>query len=157
MDSSTSTIEREVLNWPGVTSEPGRLGTTSFRYGKREIGHVHRDRIADLPVTREMREEILARGRARPHRAGVKGYISYPIENPEDVSEVLEILGRNYDRAKIAAQRRGSQASGNNCGGLRQRAGARCERGAPGGSPGLGGAHRGGRRTVGLKAHRALC
>jgi hypothetical protein len=111
MDSSTSTIEREVLNWPGVISEPGRFGATSFRYGKREIGHVHRDRIADLPVTREMREEILARGRARPHRAGVKGYISYPIENPEDVSEVLEILGRNYDRAKIAAQRRGSQAS----------------------------------------------
>ena len=111
MDSSTSTIEREVLNWPGATSEPGRFGATSFRYGKREIGHVHRDRIADLPVTREMREEILARGRARPHRAGVKGYISYPIENLEDISVVLEILSRNYDRAKAAAQRRGSQAS----------------------------------------------
>ena len=111
MDASTSTIEREVLNWPGVTSEPGRFGATSFRYGKREIGHVHRDRIADLPVTREMREEILARGRARPHRAGVKGYISYPIEGPEDVSMVLEIRGRNYDRAKAATQRRGSQAS----------------------------------------------
>ena len=110
MDSSTSSIEREVLNWPGVTSEPGRFGATSFRYGKREIGHVHRDRIADLPVTREMREEILARGRARPHRAGVKGYINYPIENPEDVSVVLEILGRNYDRAK-AARRRSPQAS----------------------------------------------
>jgi hypothetical protein len=111
MDSSTSTIEREVLNWPGATSEPGRFGATSFRYGKREIGHVHRDRIADLPVTREMREEILAQGRARPHRAGVMGYISYPIENPEDVSVVLEILSRNYDRAKTAAERRGSQGS----------------------------------------------
>jgi luciferase-like monooxygenase len=111
MEGYTLAIERELLNWPGVSSEPGRFGATSFRYGKREIGHVHRDRIADLPVTREMREEILARGRARPHRAGVKGYISYPIENPEDVSEVLEILGRNYDRAKTAAQRRGSQAS----------------------------------------------
>jgi hypothetical protein len=110
MDSYTLTIEREVLTWPGVTSEPGRFGATSLRYGKREIGHLHRDRIADLPVTREMREEILARGRARPHRAGVKGYISYPIENPEDVSVVLEILGWNYDRAKAAAERRGSQA-----------------------------------------------
>ena len=109
MDATTSTIEREVLKWPGATSERGRFGATAFRYGKREIGHVHRDRIADLPVTREMREEILARGRARPHRAGVKGYISYPIENPEDVSVVLEILSRNYDRAKTAAERRGSQ------------------------------------------------
>ncbi len=111
MDSHMLTIEREVLNWPGVTSEPGRFGATSFRYGKREIGHLHRDRIADLPVTPEMREEILARGRARPHRAGVKGYISYPIEDPEDVSVVLEILGSNYDRAKAAAQRRSSQAT----------------------------------------------
>jgi luciferase-like monooxygenase len=106
MDTNMLTIEREVLRWPGVTSEPGRFGATSFRYGKREIGHIHRDRIADLPVTTEMREIILSKGRARPHRAGVKGYISYPIEDQEDVSVVLEILGWNYDRAKEAAERR---------------------------------------------------
>jgi hypothetical protein len=102
-------VEREVLKWPGVISEPGRFGATSFRYGKREIGHIHHDRIADLPVTTGMREDLLAQGRARPHRVGVKGYISYPLENEEDVSAVLEILGRNYDRAKDAAERRGSQ------------------------------------------------
>jgi luciferase-like monooxygenase len=106
MDRNMLSIEREVLRWPGVTSEPGRFGATSFRYGKREIGHIHRDRIADLPVTTEMREIILSKGRARPHRAGVKGYISYPIEDQEDVSVVLEILGWNYDRAKEAAERR---------------------------------------------------
>ncbi len=111
MDANMLAIEREVLRWPGVTSEPGRFGATSFRYGKREIGHVHKDRIADLPVTREMREDILALGRARPHRAGVKGYISYPIEDGEDVSVILEILGRNYDRASAAAARRSSRAS----------------------------------------------
>jgi hypothetical protein len=53
-----------------------------------------------------MREDLLSQGRARPHRAGVKGYISYPLENEEDVLAVLEILGRNYDRAKNAAERR---------------------------------------------------
>ena len=106
MESNMSTIEREVLRWPGVISTPGRFGATSFRYGKREIGHVHRDRIADLPVTPEMREDILSKGRARPHRAGVKGYISYPVEDSEDVFAVLEILGSNYERAKAAAERR---------------------------------------------------
>src|SRR5918998_2472269 len=105
MDSYVLTIEREVLRWPGVESEPGRFGATSFRFGKREIGHLHRDRIADLPVTTEMREKILAAGRARPHRAGVKGYISYPVEGEEDMSVVLEILVWNYDRAKAAAER----------------------------------------------------
>jgi hypothetical protein len=101
MDSNALAVEREVLRWPGVTSEPGRFGATSFRYGKREIGHIHRDRIADLPVTTRMREDLLSQGRARPHRAGVK-----------DVSAVLEILGRNYDRAKDAAERRAASTEG---------------------------------------------
>ena len=47
----------------------------------------------------------MARGRARPHRAGVKGYISYPLENEEDAPAVLAILGRNYDRAKATPRR----------------------------------------------------
>jgi|SRR5215213_6514366 len=111
MEDTLSTIEREVLSWPGVRSEPGRFGAVAFRYGKREIGHIHRDRIADLPVTTGMRADILAKGRARPHRAGVKGYISYPLEVPEDVSEVLDILGRNYERARAAAERSGARRS----------------------------------------------
>ena len=106
MDSNALRVEREILRWPGVTSEPGRFGATSFRYGRREIGHIHRDRIADLPVTAEMREQVLAQSRARPHRAGVKGYVSHPLEDQEDVSAVLGILGLNYGRAKAAAERR---------------------------------------------------
>ena len=51
MKSNLITIKREVLRWPGVTSAPGRFGAVAFRYGKREIGHIHRDRVADLPVT----------------------------------------------------------------------------------------------------------
>jgi len=38
----------------------------------------------------------------------VKGYISYPLDDQEDVFMVLEILGANYARAKAAAERRGS-------------------------------------------------
>ena len=105
-DKLLAEVERVVLGWPGTTSESGRFDSIAFRYGKREIGHVHRDRIADLPVTPEIREEVLSKGRARPHRAGSKGYISYPVEDREDVSAVLDILGRNYERAKAAADRR---------------------------------------------------
>jgi hypothetical protein len=105
-DELLAEVEREVLDWPGTTSESGRFHSVAFRYGKREIGHVHRDRIADLPVTPEIREEVLSKGRAKPHRAGSKGYISHPVEDSEDVSAVLDILGRNYERAKAAADKR---------------------------------------------------
>ena len=102
MDSNAVTTEQEMLRWPGLTSAPGRFGAVAFTYEKRESGHIHRDRIADLPVTPEMREDLLKGGRPRPHRAGAKGYISYPIRDQEDVSAVIEILGRNYDRTKAA-------------------------------------------------------
>ena len=103
MDSNAVTTEQEVLRWPGVTSAPGRFGAVAFRYEKRKSGYIHRDRIADLPVTPEMREDLLKGGRSRPVRAGAKGYISYPIRDQEDVSAVIEILGRNYNRTKAAA------------------------------------------------------
>jgi hypothetical protein len=112
MKSNLITIKREVLRWPGVTSALGRFGAVAFRYGKREIVHIHRDRVADLPVTREMREGILTGGRARPPRAGVKGYVRYPVQDQEDVSMVLEILGWNYDRAKAAVERRAMSQEG---------------------------------------------
>jgi hypothetical protein len=78
MDGDAVTIEQEALRWPGVTSAPGRFGAVAFRYEKRESGHIHRDRIADLPVTPEMHEGLLKGGRSRPHRVGAKGYVSYP-------------------------------------------------------------------------------
>jgi hypothetical protein len=105
-DDLLSLVERDVLGWPGTSSGPGRFGSVAFRYGRREIGHVHRDLIADLPVTQEMRERLLLGGRARPHRAGSRGYVSYPMESREDASVVLEILRSNYERAKAAAERR---------------------------------------------------
>ncbi len=68
MDEYARSVGRGVPGWPGVRSEPGRFGATSFRYGRREIGHLHQDRVADLPVTGKMREEILSG--AAPARTG---------------------------------------------------------------------------------------
>ncbi len=110
-DALTLTIEQEVLRWPGATATPGRFGATAFRYGEREIGHLQRrDRIAELPITPEMREGLLARGRATPHVAVSGGYISYPIQNQEDASVVLEILSWNYNQARDAASQEEPEA-----------------------------------------------
>ena len=110
-DALTCTIEQEVLRWPGVTATPGRFGATAFRYGEREIGHLHRrDRISDLPLTPAIIEELLTRCRATPHLAGVESYVSYPIQNQKDVSVVLESLGWNYDRVRDAASQEGPEA-----------------------------------------------
>ena len=97
-------VEREVLGWPGVDKEAGRISSTVYRFGRREIGHVHRDRVFDVPVPRDIRERLLAQGRARPHRAGSKGYVSHPMRDTEDLSAVIGLLRANYERAKKTAE-----------------------------------------------------
>ena len=39
-------IRAEIGALPGVTAEPHRFGGTEYRYGRRELGHVHGDRFA---------------------------------------------------------------------------------------------------------------
>jgi hypothetical protein len=114
-----ASIEREVLGWPGVSKVtanggPGQGGFwvppfTSYRFDRRELGHVHDTGVADLAFPREIHDELIAAGRAQPHVAGFAGVVSYPIRKPEDVPGAVALFRMNYDRAKrakSAAERR---------------------------------------------------
>src|SRR5260370_14222963 len=59
-------IRQEVGSWPGVSSLPHRFGGVEYRYGRKEMGHVHGDRLADLPMPRRIHDEVIASGPARP-------------------------------------------------------------------------------------------
>jgi Luciferase len=60
----SETIKDEVLKWPGITTEPNRFGGIGFLVNKREMGHLHGERLADLPFPIEVRRELVASGRA---------------------------------------------------------------------------------------------
>lgn len=96
-------VDRELLGWPGVHTEPGRFNSITYLVGRREIGHVHRNGVADLPFPRAVYDELIAAGRAQPHQAGVRGVVSYWIDGPDDVSHAVELFRLNYDRATAAA------------------------------------------------------
>jgi Luciferase len=99
-------IAAEVSSWPGVTSAPHRFGGTEFRLGRRELGHLHGDRFADLPFPRRVRDELVAAGRARPHHVlPGSGWVTAPIHR-EDVAPVIELFRMAYERAAEAAERR---------------------------------------------------
>lgn len=98
-------IERAVLEWPGVNQEPGRFGSTAFMLGRREIGHIHGNSVADFGLPRALRDELIATGQAQPHQAGIPGGVSHPIRNGEDVARVLALFRLNYDRLQAAAAR----------------------------------------------------
>lgn len=103
-------IRREVLSWPGVTEEPHRFGGVEFRLGKREIGHLHGDALADLPFPVRVREELVAAGKALPHHVlPDSGWVSLPLHGPERLDRALELFRLSYDRARKAV--RGHDAS----------------------------------------------
>jgi hypothetical protein len=104
-------IAAEVSSWRGVTSAPHRFGGLEFRLGRRELGHIHGDRFADLPFPRRVRDQLIAAGRARPHHVlPDSGWVTAPI-NPERPERVTELFRMNYERA-VAAGKRHRTAAG---------------------------------------------
>ena len=94
-------IEGEVGGWPGVTRHPHRFGGMEFRYGRVELGHVHGGHLADLPLPRTVRDELVAAGRALPHHVlPNSGWVSRPIRVREDAMDVIELFRLNYERVR---------------------------------------------------------
>ena len=102
-------IRQEVLSWPGVTEEPHRFGGVEFRYGKRELGHVHGDYLADLPFPVRVRESLVAEGKAMTHHIlPQSGWVSYPLRDVSAVPGALDLFRLAYARATA---KRGADAA----------------------------------------------
>ena len=108
MEDIGGRIEAEVGSWEGVSVHPHRFGGVEFRLGRRELGHLHGDRLADLPFHRSLRDMLVETGRALPHHVlPDSGWVSRPIRGPEDADEVIELFRLSYERARVGAARRG--------------------------------------------------
>jgi hypothetical protein len=91
----------------GVVAAPHRFGGIEFRLGRRELGHLHGDALADLPFTRAHREELMAAGRVREHHwVPNSGWASRDIHTPEDALDVIALFRDQYDQAVAARERR---------------------------------------------------
>jgi Luciferase len=102
-------IAATVRSWPGVEAAPHRFGGVEFRLGRRELGHLHGDRIADLPFPRRVRDELIAEGRARPHHVlPDSGWITVSIRSPSEADNALDLFRMAYDRASKARVARNS-------------------------------------------------
>jgi hypothetical protein len=103
MEDIRARIEEEVGSWEGVSVQPHRFGGVEFVLGRRELGHLHATWV-DLPFTRRIREMLLETGRAEPHRAGVHGWVSHPLDE-----DAIELFRLSYERARVAAAVRESR------------------------------------------------
>src|SRR5688572_8091699 len=99
--TASERITEEVTSWPGVEAGPGRRGEFAFALGRRELGHLHGDRVFHGGFPKAVWHELYAAGRIDYHPVfpGKPGYASRAIEDADDVEDVIALLRLNYDRA----------------------------------------------------------
>ena len=94
-------IKEQIMNWEGVTSGVHRFGGIEFRIGYREMGHVHVDKLADLPFPMQIRNKLVESGHASPHHIlPHSGWVSMWINGEDDVAGVIELFRMQYERLK---------------------------------------------------------
>lgn len=99
MATRANRIESVVSAWPGVEVVPHRFGGREFRVGRREIGHLHGDRLLDLPFPVRIRTQLVQDGRASVHHILPEtGWVSFHIKTAADVPAAIALLRLNYER-----------------------------------------------------------
>jgi Luciferase len=99
--TASERIRAEVESWDEVETGPGRFGSVRFTVGRRELGHLHGDRIADLPLRPELAQELISAGKARDHRYTPpgSGWVTIELDTDEDADRVIELMRSSYERA----------------------------------------------------------
>ena len=98
-DTISTRIQHEVASWPDIVVEGHRGGIVFFRIGRREIGHLHGNRFADLPFPVRIRKELVAAGKADLHYLHPKsGWVTRYIGGEQDFQAIIELFRMNYSR-----------------------------------------------------------
>lgn len=96
-----------VNRWDRVTSAAHRYGGIEFRLGRREIGHIHRDSLVDIPFPKPVRDALVAAGEAEPHHIlPDSGWVSVFLRSDDDVARAIRLLRQSLDLALSAASRK---------------------------------------------------
>jgi predicted DNA-binding protein (MmcQ/YjbR family) len=102
-------ITAAVAQWEGIVVQPHRFGGVEYVIGKREVGHLHGDRMVDIPFPTKVRNELVAAGRADPHHLMAdSGWVSFYLEQNGDVEAAIALLRQSYEIA--VGQKRARQA-----------------------------------------------
>ncbi len=98
--TASEQITDELTAWPGVSAGTGRRGEFAFSVGRRQIGHLHGDRVAHFGFPKDVWTDLFEQGRIDYHPVfpGQPGYGARAIEDEADVRDVIELMRVNYDR-----------------------------------------------------------
>ena len=77
------------------------FGGIEFRVNKRDMGHIHGEKLADLLFPIKLRKEIITSGKALPHIIYPESmWVSYIIHSEEDIPKIIDLFRLQYERLK---------------------------------------------------------
>jgi len=89
----------EALSWQGVDRARGEFGAVVLRLGARELGHLHGDAVADVPLPPGLVDQLVHGGTAEYECQHDSGWVAIQLETEEGVQQALALLRGNYERA----------------------------------------------------------
>ena len=100
MLNANAQITAEVTSWPGIEARPNARGGDAFFVGRKEIGHLHGDRVLHIGFPKAVWHELYDAGRIDYHSVfpGKVGWAARAITTEDDVRDVIALLRLNYDR-----------------------------------------------------------
>jgi hypothetical protein len=111
--TASQIITERVTSWPGVEAGPGERGEFAFTVGRRQIGHLHGDRVAHFGFPKSLGARLREEGRIGPHPVfpANPGWGARNLLTDHDVHDVVELMRLNYDRATAKDGFRGLRPS----------------------------------------------
>ena len=110
--SNSQTIDAAARSWAGVSAHPHRFGGTEYRLGKREIGHIHGERLVDVPLTKKARDRAILEGKAEAHHLLPEtGWVSIWLKSEKNLQDAIELLERSYATAREQVRNRQTRAA----------------------------------------------
>jgi len=104
-DKPFEVLKAWILQLPGVTKASHRFGGTEFQVEQLEFMHSHGTSFLDIRLSKKEQAAASKDGKALPHRfAPQAGWVSFRIENAEDLGPAKALILAAYENAKSSME-----------------------------------------------------
>jgi len=105
----TNSLVEEITKWEGVAVKSHPFGGFQFKLKGADIGHIHGDKLADLPLSSPLRQKISSSKKetdytnhlAKYHMYRETGWIAYYLNDIEDHSILLKHFKSQYEQIML--------------------------------------------------------
>ena len=87
-------LRQRILALPGVTEKPNAgIHEDAFFVSRRMFMHIHGRGHCDICLPKDVQQQVLADGKAQPHRwAPEKGYVTAIVRDEQNLDSTMELI-----------------------------------------------------------------